>query len=84
MKRPLRGVELAAEVARRLAARGLYAARHSTSILVMSGGRMLASIHVYGRECIMRPYRPYADVNAEELRRLEGLLRSLCGGVRVE
>ncbi len=84
MRRPLSGVELAAEIARLLASRGLYAARHSTSILVMSPERMLASIHVYGRECVMRPYKPYAEDHAGILAELEEELRGLCGSLRIE
>ncbi len=76
----LEGVELAAAVASSLQRRGFYAARHSTSILVMRDERIVASIHVYGRECILRPYKPYADVNRDALREVETVLRELCGG----
>ncbi len=76
--RRLRGVELAAEVARRLRGLGFYAARHSTSILVMVEGRVLASVHVYGGDCVLRPYRPYLEVNATHLERLGAVLGDLC------
>ncbi len=82
--RRLWGVELAAEVARRLRGLGFYAARHSTSILVMAEGRVVGSIHVYGDECILRAYRPYLEANASYLDVLGEELEGLCGRVRSE
>ncbi len=75
------GVELARLVARSLVERGFYAARHSTSILVMRDERVVASIHVYGSECILRPYKPYMSVNSAFIAEIEELLSRLCGSV---
>ena len=76
----LEGVELAASIAASLRSRGFYAARHSTSILVMKDDRIVASIHVYGGDCILRPYRPYEDVNRDALEEVREVLRELCRG----
>ncbi|AEM38555.1 hypothetical protein Pyrfu_0686 [Pyrolobus fumarii 1A] len=81
MRRALRGVELAGFITRLLGSNGFYAARHSTSILVMLGERVLASIHVYGGDCILRPYRPYMSLHREAIDALEKLLASVCSRV---
>ena len=74
----LEGVELASAIAAGLRERGFYAARHSTSILVMRDERIVASIHVYGRECILRPYKPYEELNADALREVRSIIEELC------
>ncbi len=60
---------------------GFYAARHSTSILVMWGEKIVASIHVYGRDCILKPYRPYIGEHVEQIRVIEELLGRECSRV---
>ncbi len=78
-------VEAARAVAEFLRRGGFYAARHSSSILVMYGGRVVGSVHVYGGECRVRVNLVAGGELARRVSsRLVEAAERVCGSVAVE
>jgi len=78
-----RAVELAARLQRLLQRHGIEASRHASSMLLLAGGRLLATLHVYHDECVARLYKPWLEANRGEAELLRSLLEENCGGLRV-
>ncbi|KSW12530.1 hypothetical protein CF15_07365 [Pyrodictium occultum] len=74
-------VGLAWRLQRLLDAEGFYVSRHASSMLVMSGGRIVATVHVHGDTCSIHLYRPWLGENREAAERLKILARRVCGRV---
>ena len=72
-------MELARLVQRGLEARGFYAARHSSSILVMWRGRVIGSVHILGDECVVSPSPVLGPEEAEAFGLLRRVVEELCG-----
>ncbi len=80
-----RAVEAAARLQAMLQDAGIEASRHASSMILLSGGRLLATLHVYPDECIARIYTPWKRENIAALERMKTILEEGCPGrVRVE
>jgi hypothetical protein len=58
-------VLLASRIQRDLQKRGFYVSRHASSMLVMGGDRVVATVHVYSDDCVLSVYEPWIAENAD-------------------
>ncbi|WP_317895673.1 hypothetical protein [Pyrofollis japonicus] len=58
-------VRVASRLQRDLQRRGFYVSRHASSMLVMKNRRVVATVHVYGDDCVLSVYEPWMKENLE-------------------
>jgi len=71
-------VRLAAELQRLLQEAGYEVSRHASSMIILAGGRLAATLHVYPDLCRLNIYRPWARLLSGEQRRIVGIVGERC------